>query len=509
MTGMAATAAKPVGQTAVTDWHPSLTNEDLEPVPVEQRTWNWFSYAALWMGMVHNVVAFSIIGGMIAAGMSGWQALFAVGVGGLIQLGLLTITGRVGARHGITFAVWSRSAFGVYGANVPALIRGAVAIAWGGVQIFLGATALNALLGAVFTNWTNLHDNVAFGVGADLWIAMIAFWLIHYLVFRHGMETIRRFETWAGPLVILVMVPLTIWAIAKAGGIGPVFDAKSKFDGAGAFIFGAGGLLAAVAVYISGSWSTMVLNYPDLTRFARSNREQSLGTLIGLPVASVFFYGMATIVVSCTQEITGKALWNPADILVVTGNRPLIAIGAILLIIATLSVNVAANLVSPAYDITNLAPRIFTFRRAGYLAITLAFVYMPWKLMEDADTLFKVLNNVGAFLGPATGILLVDYLAVRRQRLDVDDLYRLNGRYHGYKGFNIPALAVLVVATVIVLVGEFADSVAWLYTYSWFTGLALGAILYSLTVLVVKRVKDTTPEYEVAGTLGHEAAPDS
>jgi NCS1 family nucleobase:cation symporter-1 len=288
--GMAATsAATETVQVPQPDWHPSLANDDLVPVPVEQRTWTWFSYAALWMGMIHNVVAFSIMGGMIAAGMSGWQALLAVLLGGLIQLGFLTITGRIGSRHGIPFAVWARSAFGVYGANIPALIRGGVAIAWGGVQIYLGATALNALLGAVFSGWTGLADNVVFGVGVDLWIAMISFWLLHYLVFRHGMETIRRFETWAGPLVIVVMIPLTIWAVTKAGGVGSVFTAESKFDGFNSFVFGAGGLLAAIALYISGSWSTMILNYPDLTRFARSNRAQTIGTLIGLPVASILF----------------------------------------------------------------------------------------------------------------------------------------------------------------------------------------------------------------------------
>jgi NCS1 family nucleobase:cation symporter-1 len=214
---------------------------------------------------------------------------------------------------------------------------------------------------------------------------------------------------------------------------------------------------------------------------------------------------MATIIGSATHEITGKALWNPADILVVTGSKPMIIFGALLLIIATLSVNVAANLVSPAYDLTNLAPRLFTFRRGGYLAITLAFVYMPWKLMEDSETLFKVLNNVGAFLGPATGILLVDYLLIRRRRLDIDDLYRPDGRYRAQKGFNIPTLVVLALATGIVLMGEFVDAVDWLYTYSWFTGLALGGVLYGVTVYAIQRVKGKLPEFQPAGSEGVEA----
>ncbi len=485
-------------------WDPSLTNVDIVPNPVERRTWNWFNFSAIWMGMTHNQIAFAIVGGLILTGYSAGQALLVIGIGTLIELALLAVTGRIGSRYGITFAVWARSAFGVYGANIPALIRGAVAIGWAGVQIYLGATVVNALLGAVFSGWKGLGSTVISGLGLNFWIAMVVFWLLHFLLIRHGMNTIRRFENWAGPMVILVMVPLTIWSVVNAGGVGPVFSSPSKFNGAGDFIVS--GLFVGIALFISGSWATLILNYPDLTRFAVSNRQQTIGTFIGLPIATIVFYSMATIVVSSAQVTTGRQMWLPADILVSTGNTAFIIFGAALLVVATLSVNIAANLVSPAYDIANLFPRFFTFRRAAVAAIILAFAYNPWKLMENPNTLFSVLNNIGAFLGPATGILIADYLFVHKRRLDVDELYRVNGRYRCWRGFNIPTIAVLLVTTALCLAGEVFPSVAYLYTYAWFVGLGSSFILYLVVVEAIRRLSAAPrPEFEVSGSEGQEA----
>lgn len=479
---------------------PSLSNPDLDPTPVDQRTWTTWNYAALWMGMIHSAFGFSVIGGMIATGMSAWQALLVVAVANLIQLGLMVFTGRVGSRYGIPFAVWARSAFGPRGANVPALLRGLVAIGWFGVQSYLGATALNALLGTVFGGWKGLDSNLL-GVTVNLWLAMLLYWGISFTVIHHGMETVRRFETWAGPMVLVVMIPLVIWALVKGHGLGPVFHLKSKHPAFGDFI--GTPFITGVALFISASWATMVLNLPDLTRFARSNRAQVRGTLIGLPLATLLFYGMATIIVSGTQAATGKVLWNPADVLVAINIPVLTVIGALMITIATLSVNVAANLVSPAYDITNFLPRVFTFKRAASLSIVLAFVYMPWKLMESPDTLFRVLNNVSAVIGPAAGILIADYYLVRRRRLDVPDLYRMHGRYRAWRGFNLVGLGALALGTVPCLLGQVVGAIGWAYNYAYFVGFAIGCVAYLLLVMVTGRRR--APEFESAGDEGVEA----
>lgn len=478
---------------------PGLSNPDLDPTPVHQRTWTAWSYAALWMGMIHSAFGFAVVGGMIATGMSAWQALLVVAVANAIQLGLMVFTGRIGARHGIPFAVWARSAFGPLGANVPALLRGFVAIGWFGVQSYLGATALNALLGTVFAGWKGMDAQVL-GVAVNLWLAMLLYWGISFTVIHHGMETVRRFETWAGPMVLLVMIPLTIWALVKGHGLGPVFDLKSKHPG---FSFVGTPLLTGVALFISASWATMVLNLPDLTRFARSNRAQVRGTLIGLPIATLLFYGMATIIVSGTEAATGKVLWNPADVLVAINIPVLTVIGALMITIATLSVNVAANLVSPAYDITNFLPRVFTFKRAAALSIVLAFAYMPWKLMESPNTLFQVLNNVSAVIGPAAGILIADYYLVRRRRLDVPDLYRMQGRYRAWRGFNLVGLGALALGTVPCILGQLVGAIGWAFTYAFFVGFAIGFVAYPLLVMVTGRRR--AAEFEPSGDEGVEA----
>lgn len=483
---------------------PTLANEDLTPTPLSERSWTGWNFAALWMGMVHSAFGFAVLGGMIAGGLSAWQALSIVLVANLIQLGLMMLTGRVGSRFGIPFAVWARSTFGTLGANIPALLRGFVAIGWFGVQSYLGATAINALLGTVSGAWLGFDAEVG-GVAANLWVAMVGYWSLNFLVIRHGMETIRRFESWAGPAVFVVMVPAVIWAFGQMDGLGPVFAASSSHGSVGHFLWH--GFLPGVALFISASWATMVLNLPDLTRFATSNRAQVRGTIIGLPLATVVFYGMAAIIVSGTQAATGKALWNPADVLVAIDIPIFTVVGALLIAIATLSVNVAANLVSPSYDITNFLPRIFTFKRAAMLSIVLGFCFMPWKLMENPDTLFAVLNNVSAVIAPVTGIMLVDFYVIRRRRLDLDALYVRNGRYWGTRGFNVPSVAVLTVVSAFCLLGQLIDPIAWSYDYAWFVGLALGALLQWIVMAILRRRGGGTLPlaFQPAGDLGMEA----
>lgn len=480
-----------------------LSNQDLLPVPVGKRNWSWWNYSALWMGMIHNVFGFTVIGGMMATGFSAAQALIVVTVANLIQLLVMALNGRIGSRYGIPFPVWARAAYGVYGANVPALLRGAVAIGWFGVQLYLGSTAVNALLITAVGPWKSLGTIVLFGLGLNLWLSMIIFWSINFLLINHGMDTIRRFENWAGPLVIALMVALVIWSVTTAHGIGPLFSSPSKYD-TGTFITRALG--PGVALFISAAWATMCLNIPDLTRFARSNREATMGTFIGLPLATILFYGMAAIIVSGTQAAFGKALWNPSDILLAINNPALTIFGAVLIAVATLSVNVAANLVSPAYDLTNLLPRFFTFRRAAVVGIVLSFAYMPWRLMQTPDTLFSVLNNISAVLGPATGVIMADYFVVRRRLLDVPDLYRAAGRYRGFNGFNLVGLGAMALVSALIFLGEFNQSMHWLYDYAWFVGVTGGFALYLALVYALRAAQAERPEFQAVGSAGEEAA---
>jgi len=463
---------------------PRLVNPDLLPTLVADRRWGAWNFAALWMGMIHSAFGFAVIGGMIATGMSAWQALGVVFAANMIQMGLMALTGRIGSRHGIPFAVWARSAFGSYGANVPAVMRAIVAVGWFGVQSFLGSTAINVLLGTSFSAWHS-WDTQYGGVPVNLWLSMVVYWSLNFLLIRHGMETIRRFESWAGPMIFVVMIPLVIWAFRHMSGLGPVFANSSTFPSTGDFLLR--GFLPGVALFISASWATMVLNLPDLTRFAKSNKAQLKGLFFGLPLATLVFYGMAAIIVSGTQAATGKVLWNPADVLIAVDNPVISIVGAAAIAIATMSVNLAANIVSPAYDFTNLLPRLLTFKTAASASIVLGFVYMPWKLMENPDTLFSVLNNVGAFIGPATGILIADYYIVRRGHLDVPDLYRANSPYWAHRGYNYWTLGVLFVSTGFCVAGQFVSAIGWAYQYASVFGIILGFGLYFAILPLARR----------------------
>ncbi|HSF26248.1 MAG TPA: NCS1 family nucleobase:cation symporter-1 [Actinomycetes bacterium] len=484
----------------IPDADPLLINADLMPTPVSQRRWTSWNFAALWMGMIHSAFGFAVIGGMIATGMSAWQALGVVFVANMIQMGLMALTGRVGSRHGIPFAVWARSAFGSFGANIPALLRGVVAVGWFGVQSFLGSTAINVLLGTSLSFWKE-WDTVIAGVSANLWASMLVYWAINFLLIRHGMETIRRFESWAGPMIFVVMLPLVIWAFAQMDGLGPVFDHATGYSSTGEFM--AKGFLPGVALFISASWATMVLNLPDLTRFARSNRSQVKGLFVGLPLATLVFYGMAAIIVSGTQAATGEVLWNPADVLVAIGNPVVAIVGAIAIAVATMSVNLAANIVSPAYDFTNLLPKLLTFKRAASISILLGFLYMPWKLMENPDTLFSVLNNVGAVIGPATGILIADYYIARGRRLDVAALYQRGSAYWAHKGYNYWSIGVLVLGTGFCIMGQFVGAIGWAYDYASVFGPVLGFVLY-LLVLPLARKSPIAEAFAPLGDTGEE-----
>jgi len=480
----------------------ALTNEDLTPVPPEQRTWTAFNFSALWLGMVHNIFGFTVSGSMMATGFSALQSLTAVFLACLIQLYFLAWTGRIGSRFGIPFPVWARASFGVFGANIPALLRGITAIAWFGVQNYLGAKVLNALFSQVIPAWAALGEHVFAGMGLNLWISLLTFWAINFVVIHHGMETIRKFESWAGPLVIVVMIGLVIWALNVGGGLGPVFAMPSKFESSWAFVIF--GLAPATALFMNAGFITMILNYPDLSRFAKSNRAQVIGTLVGLPIGTVLYYGMSAIIVSGTLAATGKILWDPGDVLMALDMPIVTVIGALMLMVATVSVNIPANLVSPAYDLVNLFPSRLRFKSAAIICIIIGFAYMPWVWMRNPEGIFSLLENMGTFLGPATGIVLADFI-IRCRRLSVQDLYRKDGIYRFRAGFNPLAITVLVVATAVVLATKFIPAVSHLYVYSWFISTALSFGMYILGVMYLRASGSSLAKsYELAGTEGVE-----
>ncbi|MBO0781956.1 MAG: NCS1 family nucleobase:cation symporter-1, partial [Ktedonobacteraceae bacterium] len=411
-----------------------LSNSDLQPIPAKERKWTWYSYMALWMGMVHNIFNYEVAAGLIALGMNVWQALLTIFVADAILIIPLILNGYVGDKYGIPFPVFARISFGVFGANVPALIRAFVAIGWFGVQSYLGSTALNAVISFTVPAWAHLNLDII-GLPLNGWLSLLAFWILQGIIATHGMDIIRRFENWAGPVILILLLGLVFWAINVNHGLGPLFNQPSKFQSPGDFLV----TFFPAVISVIGSWATLALNIPDFTRFSRSTKDQVVGQVLGLPITTFLFSLMSTFVTSATVLAFGKAIWDPVELLQRFQNPFILIIGAITLTAATVSVNVASNLVSPIYDLINVAPRKLTFKSAAILSMVIAFFMMPWKLMQHPDSLYLLLDIAGSFLGPTTGILLADFWFYRKRRVAVTDLYRAEGQYRYTKGFNIRA----------------------------------------------------------------------
>jgi NCS1 family nucleobase:cation symporter-1 len=445
----------------------SLYNEDLAPVPPERRTWRTYNYAALWISMSVNIPTYLLASGMIAGGMSWKQALFTVFLGNVLVLIPMLLNAHAGTRYGIPFPVFARASFGVLGANVPAILRALVACGWFGIQTWIGGEAINAMLIALAPSW----QHFAFGPA----VCFGFFWLLNVLVILRGIDTIRFLQGVSAPFLLLIGLALLLWAKGKAGGFGPMLATPSKFHSFGEFFrFFIPSLTGVV-----GFWATVSLNIPDFTRYARSQRDQMLGQALGLPATMTFYSFIGIAVTSATLIIFGQALWNPVDVLSRLGSPLAVVIAMIALLMATLNVNVAANVVSPANDFSNLSPRHISFRTGGLITCVMGIVMQPWKLMSSyGNYIFVWLVGYSGFLGPIAGVLICDYFVIRHKSLSTQDLYQRGGLYEYSRGVNWQAIVALVAGAGVAFVGLFVPALRVLYNYAWFVGFAVSFTAY-------------------------------
>src|SRR5580658_2742497 len=445
----------------------SLYNEDLAPVPTQRRTWGTYNYAALWISMSVNIPTYLLASGMIAGGMSWKQALFTVFLGNVLVLIPMLLNAHAGARYGIPFPVFARASFGVLGANVPAILRALVACGWFGIQTWIGGEAINAMLIALYPRW----DHFPLGPAACFGF----FWLLNVLVIVRGIETIRFLQGVSAPFLLLIGLALLLWAKGKAGGFGPMLSTPSKFHSFPEFFrFFIPSLTGVV-----GFWATVSLNIPDFTRFARSQKDQMVGQALGLPATMTFYSFIGIAVTSATLIIFGQALWNPVDVLSRLGNPLAVVIAMIALLMATLNVNVAANVVSPANDFSNLSPRHISFRTGGLITCVMGIAMQPWKLMSSYGSyIFGWLVGYSGFLGPIAGVLICDYFVVRKKILLVRDLYQRNGLYEYHHGFHWQGLAALAAGAGVAFVGLVVPPLRVLYNYAWFVGFIVSFFAY-------------------------------
>jgi NCS1 family nucleobase:cation symporter-1 len=446
---------------------PQLYNEDLAPIPLDRRTWGTYNYAALWVAMSVCIPTYMLASGLIAGGMSWWQAVGTILLGNLIVLIPMLLNAHAGAKYGIPFPVLVRASFGVKGANVPAVLRALVACGWFGIQTWIGGQAIFSMLKIL---WPAIATSQT-----GPWICFFAFWLINMAVIWRGIETIKFLEGVSAPFMMIVGLVLLFWITGKAGGLGPVLSAPSKFQTTADFMkFFIPSLTGMV-----GFWATVALNIPDFTRYAKSQRAQAVGQALGLPAAMTIYSFIGVAVTSASVVIFGEPIWDPVALLG-RFNQPVVASFALVaLLIATLNTNVAANVVSPSNDFSNLNPKRISFRTGGMITGVIGIMMMPWKLLGDFSAyIFGWLVGYSGLLGPIAGVMIADYFVVRSKHLDVDDLYRRNGQYEYEAGFNYKAIAALAFGIVIALIGLAVPPLRWLYDYAWFVGFLASGGLY-------------------------------
>ena len=446
----------------------TLYNEDLAPIPASRRSWSTYNYAALWIAMSVNIPTYMLASGMIAGGMSWRQAIFTVFLGNVVVLAPMLLNAHAGAKYGIPFPVFARASFGVLGANVPAILRALVACGWFGIQTWIGGEAINAMVVALVPSW---HD-----YAAGVWICFAGFWLLHVIVIMRGIRTIKLLQGITAPFLLVIGVALLAWAVVKAGGFGTMLAAPSKFQTFGEFFH----FFVPSLTGVVGFWATVALNIPDFTRYARSQRSQVLGQALGLPTTMTFYSFIGVAVTSATAIIFGQAIWDPVQVLARLGNPVAVVIAMLALLLATLNVNVAANLVSPSNDFSNLSPRLISFRTGGLITCVVGVaVFQPWKLLANySNYIFGWLVGYSGFLGPIAGVMICDYFIVRKKILLVEDLYLRRRFYEFSGGINWRAMAALAAGAGLAFIGLVVPSLRALYDYAWFVGFGTSFFAY-------------------------------
>ena len=469
---------------------PSLVNEDIRPTTPAERHWSVANIASLWIGMVVCVPTYTLAGGLIDLGMSWWQAVLTITVGNLIVLLPMVAGGHGGTAYGVPFPVLSRAAFGIYGANLPSVLRGLVACGWFGIQTWFGGFAIYQLLDLLLGGALQGADLPVLGINGGELFCFLLFWGLQVALIWFGVESIRWLETLAAPFLIAVGLALLLWAWVRAGGFGPMLSTPSAFAPGGPKEGQFWSVFFPSLTAMVGFWATLSLNIPDFTRYARSQRDQLLGQALGLPTTMALFAFISVAVTSATVVIFGAPIWDPTVLAGKIGSGVVVLVSLFALIVATLTTNIAANVVSPANALVNLAPQQISFRMGGLVTAVIGVLMMPWKLIESTEGyIFTWLIGYSALLGPIGGIVLADYFLLRKTALDIDALYQTRGKYWYAAGVNPVAFGAFFLAVLPNLPGflhqaGFISSfpALWLfdsiYTYAWFVGFSSAGAMY-------------------------------
>ncbi|MDW0117881.1 NCS1 family nucleobase:cation symporter [Sporosarcina thermotolerans] len=453
-------------------------SEDILPTKEEERKWSIGNFATVWMGAVHNIPNYIAIGGLFALGLSVGQVFGAIIVASIVLSVMMVLNGHAGSKYGLPFSMLVRLSYGTKGAIIPGVLRGVIAgIMWFGFQTYAGSQALSILISKLWPTYLTLGgDWNLLGLSLPGLISFLIFWLFNVALIYGGMEVLGKFTNILSPLVYIVFGGMAIWAINLAGGIGPILAyTGTGVEGNKVIIF-----VAAVTAVLA-AWAAPMVNVSDFTRLARSTKDQAIGQTLGLVVTYLLF-AVASISIIVGSEIAfGTPIWNVLDVVARFDGMFAIGISVLTLCLTTLSVNVTGNIVPAGYQLASLFPKKLTFKTGALVAAVIGILVMPWKLMENATSIFLFLNIVAGLLAPVAGVMLAQYFVISKTNINLKELYSGEGKFPRTKnGFNVNAIVTTVVAGVICLIGNFVPFFKPLYDISWFAGFISAFVLYCI-----------------------------
>ncbi|WP_114811979.1 NCS1 family nucleobase:cation symporter-1 [Paraburkholderia kururiensis] len=454
-----------------------LCNDDL--APLEHQHWGAYNIFAFWMSDVHSVGGYVFAGSLFALGLASWQVLVSLIVGIAIVNVFCNLIAKSSQKHGVPYPVICRATFGVLGANVPAVIRGLIAVAWYGIQTYLASSAFVVVVlkfAPSLMPYADVHQHGWLGLSSLGWTGFMLLWLLQALVFWNGMETIKKFIDFAGPAVYVVMFVLALYMVARAGisniGLNLGEVKYSGWDGLPVMITA----ISLVVSYFSGP----MLNFGDFSRYCKSFGSVKRGNFWGLPVNFLAFSVITVITTSATLPVFGQLITDPVETVSRIDQPFAVVLGALTFMVATIGINIVANFVSPAFDFSNVAPSRISWRAGGMLAAVASVFITPWNLFNNPEVIHYTLDVLGGFIGPLYGLLLVDYFLVKRQHVVTDELYSMSeeGAYWYSNGVNWRAVGALLPAAAIAVACAFVPSLKAFANFSWFIGVALGGVFY-------------------------------
>ncbi|MGF6903770.1 NCS1 family nucleobase:cation symporter-1 [Paraburkholderia sp. GAS348] len=460
-----------------TNYSDRLYNEDL--APLADQSWGAYNIFAFWMSDVHSVGGYVFAGSLFALGLASWQVLLSLIVGiGIVNV-FCNLIAKSSQKHGVPYPVICRATFGVLGANVPAVIRGLIAVAWYGIQTFLASSAFVVVVlkfAPGLMPYADVHQFGWLGLSYLGWAGFMLLWILQAIVFWHGMDTIKKFIDFAGPAVYVVMFLLAAYMVSKAGFHNISFTLGTvKYSGWSALPV----MVTAISLVVS-YFSGPMLNFGDFSRYCKSFGSVKRGNFWGLPVNFLAFSLITVLVTSATLPVFGKLITDPVETVSRIDQPFAVVLGALTFMVSTIGINIVANFVSPAFDFSNVAPRRISWRAGGMIAAVGSIFITPWNLFNNPAVIHYTLDVLGGFIGPLYGVLLVDYFLVKRQSVSTIDLYSMSetGRYWYSNGVNWRAVGALLPAAAIAVSCVLFPSLSGFANFSWFIGVVVGAVCY-------------------------------